>query len=170
MSHEFTFSESEIPANKYFDVRIKTPQLPDKFPVSKIGIGVISDKGHLSYRSGQYIDGWVESTSRSFGKFVLMVDSVPPVIKPLDFNHGKVISKYRTMEVKIEDNLSGVWKYRAYINEAWCLMYYHRKKKKYVIPLNSRSKLNLKKGENKVRINAIDTEGNETEKVWTVVY
>jgi murein DD-endopeptidase MepM/ murein hydrolase activator NlpD len=170
MSNEFTFSESEIPANKYFDVRLKTPELPKNFPVSKLGIGVISDKGYLSYRSGQYIDGWVESTSRSFGKFVLMVDSVAPVITPLDFNEGKVISKYRTMELKIEDNLSGVWKYRAYINEAWCLMYYNRRKKKYVIPLDSRSKPNLIKGKNKVRINALDSEGNEKEQVWTVIY
>jgi len=170
MSHEFTFSESEIPANKYFDVRLRTPELPANFPISKLGIGVISDKGYLSYRAGQYVDGWVESTSRSFGKFVLMVDSVPPVLKPLDFLEGKVISKYRTMELKIEDNLSGVWKYRAYINDKWCLMYYNRKKKKYVIPLDKRSKPNLVKGDNKVRINAIDSEGNKVEKTWTVVY
>ena len=170
MSHENHFSESAIPVQKYFDVRIKCPKLPNDFPVSKLGIGVISDKGYLSYRAGQYVDGWVESTSRSFGNFVLMVDTIAPVITPLDFNQNKVISKYNTLELKIEDNLSGVWKYKAFINEAWVLMYYHRKKKKYVIPLDSRSRPNLKTGENKVRIWSIDGEGNEKENVWTVIY
>jgi hypothetical protein len=149
---------------------MKTPHLAANFPTSKMGIGVISSKGYLSYRTGQFVDGWVESTSRSFGTFVLMVDTLAPVITPLDFNQNKIISKYNTLELTIQDNLSGVWKYKAFINEAWALMYYHRKKKKYVIPLDARSRPNLKKGENKVRIWSIDGEGNERENVWTVVY
>jgi murein DD-endopeptidase MepM/ murein hydrolase activator NlpD len=170
MSSEYNFSESDIPVQKYFDVRMKTPHLAANFPTSKMGIGVISSKGYLSYRTGQFVDGWVESTSRSFGTFVLMVDTLAPVITPLDFNQNKIISKYNTLELTIQDNLSGVWKYKAFINEAWALMYYHRKKKKYVIPLDARSRPNLKKGENKVRIWSIDGEGNERENVWTVVY
>lgn len=170
MSLGFEFSEYEIPVQKNFDVRIKAPLLPKNFPTNKIGIGLISDKGYLSFKKGDYINGWVEAQSRNFGKFVLLADTTGPVITPLDFNEGKVISKYRTMEMTIEDNLSGVWIYKAFINEAWALMYYDRKKKKYVIPLDARSKPNLRKGENKIRIYSRDVNGNETENIWTVVY
>lgn len=169
LSPKFKFSESDIPVQRYFDVRIKVPEQL-QFNERKMGIGIISDKGYLSYRSGDYVDGWVESTSRSFGTFVLMTDTIAPLITPLDFNNGKSITKYRTLELKIEDNLSGIWKYKAFINESWVLMEYMRKKKKYVIWLDERSKPNLRKGENKVRIWAIDSEGNEAEGVWTVVY
>lgn len=169
LTPKYEFSESQIPVQRYFDVRIRVPK-DLQFNRKKMGIGVISDKGYLSYRSGDFVDGWVESTSRSFGTFVLMTDTIAPIIKPLDFNNGKTISKYKTLELSIEDNLSGVWKYKAFINESWVLMEYMRRKKKYVIWLDERSKPNLRKGENKVRIWAVDAEGNETEGVWTVIY
>ena len=170
MSYGFQFSESEIPVQKRFDVRIKTPDLPKDFPLSKLGIGVISDKGWMSFKSGDYINGWVESTSRSFGKFVLVVDSIPPKITPLDFNNGKTITKYRNLQLTIEDNLAGVWKYKAYINGEWALMEYNRRKKRYIIPLDKRSKPLLKKGENEIKIWAKDSKGNIKEGTWTVNY
>ena len=170
ISPKFLFSEYAIPVQKNFDIRIKTPPLPEGYPISKLGIGLISDKGYLSFKGGDYINGWVESSSRNFGTFVLMVDSIPPKITPLDFTNKKIISRYRTLELTIEDNLAGIWKYKAYINENWVLMYYHKKKKKYVIPLDKRSKPNLKQGENKVRIYARDGKGNVSESVYTVIY
>lgn len=170
LSYEYHFSESEIPVEKNFDIRIKVPQLPPDFPFNKLGIGVISDKGYLSFKKGDYVSGWVEASSRDFGTFALLVDSVPPKITPLDFENGKNIGKYRTLELTIQDNLAGVWIYKAFINEAWVLMTYDRKKGKYIIPLDERSKPNLRTGENKVRIYAKDGIGNVQENVWTVVW
>ena len=131
---------------------------------------MISDKGWLSFKGGDYINGWVEATSRDFGKFVLLVDTIAPVIKPLDFSNNKNIAKYRNLQLTIEDNLAGVWQYKAFINEAWVLMKFDRRKKRYIIPLNKRSKPNLRKGNNKIRIYANDGKGNEREGVWTVIY
>ncbi|UKN03315.1 M23 family metallopeptidase [Paracrocinitomix mangrovi] len=170
MSNEFQFSESEIPVQKRFDVRIKTPQLRSDFPVSKLGIGVISDKGWMSFLGGDYINGWVESSSRSFGTFVLTVDSVAPVITPLDFNEGKIVSRYSNVQLTIEDNLSGVSKYKAYFNDHWVLMEYNRRKKRYVINFDERTKKHMLKGDNKLRIWASDSKGNEIEKTWTIQY
>jgi hypothetical protein len=170
MTPGYEFSESDIPVQKKFDVRMKVPELPADFPTSKLGIGVISSKGWLSWKGGDYINGWVESSSRDFGKFVMLVDTVAPLITPLDFYDNKTISRYRTLELKIEDNLAGVWKYKAFINGEWALMWYHRRKKKYVIPLDSRSKPLLKKGKNEIKIYTRDGKGNEREGVWTVVY
>lgn len=170
LSYGFEFSESEIPVQKKFDVRIKAKDLSPDIQTNKLGIGVISNKGYLSWKGGDYVNGWVESSSRDFGKFVLLVDSVPPKITPLDFYDKKAITRYRTMELKIEDNLAGVWKYKAFINGEWVLMYYLRRKMKYVIPLDERSKPHLKQGNNEVRIEAVDGKGNKSEGIWTVVF
>lgn len=170
MSYGYQFSESEIPVQKKFDVRMKTPDLPPNFPFSKLGIGVISDKGWLSFKGGDYIKGWVEATSRYFGTFVLMVDSIPPKITPLDFSNGKNISRYRNVQLTIEDNLAGVWKYKAFINGTWALMEYDRRKKRYIVPFNEHSKHLLKKGENEIKIWAKDGKGNISEGTWTVNY
>src|SRR5690606_3633727 len=66
----YKFSESEIPVQKNFDVRIRVPDLPENFPFNKLGIGIISDQGWMSFKGGDYINGWVESSARDFGTFV----------------------------------------------------------------------------------------------------
>jgi murein DD-endopeptidase MepM/ murein hydrolase activator NlpD len=170
MSYEYRFSESEIPVQKNFDVRLKTPNFKKGFPFGKLGIGVISDEGWMSFKGGDYVNGWVEAKSRSFGKFVLLIDTVAPKITPLDFNNGKTITKYRNVQLTIEDNLSGVWNYKAFINDKWVLMEYNRRKKRYIIPFNRRSKHLLKKGKNTVKIWANDGKRNEREETWVVNY
>lgn len=170
LSYGFQFSESEIPVQKSFDVRIKTPNFQSDFPFNKLGIAVISDKGWMSFKGGDYINGWVESTAREFGKFVLLVDTVAPKITPLDFYNDKTITKYRDLQLTIEDNLAGVWQYKAFINGEWVLMEYDKRKKRYVIPLDSRAKPLLKSGSNEIKIWSRDGKSNVAEETWTVNY
>lgn len=164
------FCEYSIPVQQRYDVRMKTAELQENFPLHKLGIGLISDRGYLSFLGGNYIDGWVEARTRNFGKFVLVVDSLAPVIKPLDFKNEKVITKYNTLELEIHDDLAGIKEYKAYLNGKWVLMIYNRKKKRYIIPLDKRSRHLLEKGKNKVRITATDYKSNKTEKSYTVIY
>lgn len=170
LSPIYQFSEYTIPVQDRFDVRIKAPETPKGFPVHKFGIGVISDRGSLSFINGNYIDGWVEARPRNFGKFVLLVDSIAPVIKPLDFSENKTITKFRTLELEINDNLSGVNEYKAYINDKWVLMEYNRKARKYVIPLDKHSKPWLKTGQNTLRIWTNDEKGNTAENSYTLIF
>jgi hypothetical protein len=171
LSPEYQFAEYSIPVQQKFDVRVKLPNtLPEDFPVYKMGIGLISDRGYLSFKGGDYVNGWIESSIRSFGTYTLVVDTVAPVIKPLDFNDGKTITKYRTLEMAIDDNLSGVWTFKSYLNGTWVLTEYNRRKKRYIIPLDKRSKPLLKKGSNTIRIVARDGKGNESDVSYTLVY
>jgi hypothetical protein len=170
LTPKHAFSEYSVPVQKYFDVRMKVPDSLESIPVYKLGIGLYTNKGYLQYLGGDYVDGWVEAKSRYFGEFVMVVDSVPPLITPTDYNENKTITKYRTLELTINDNLSGVVKYKAFLNGKWVVMKYFKKKRKYVIPLNERSKMYLKSGKNIVRIWAKDRAGNESENATTVIY
>ncbi len=170
LSPKYIFSEYEIPVHQRYDVRIKVASDKSDLPPYKLGIGLISDKGYLSFKGGNYVDGWVEATSRSFGTFVLVIDTIAPKINPLDFRNGKVISKYRNLQLEILDNLSGVKVYKAYLNEHWVLMTYDRRERKYIIPLDKYSKPFLKKGDNQVKIYAKDKRGNDVEAEWKIIY
>jgi len=171
LSPTYQFGEYRVPVQRKFDVRIKVPEnLPEDFPLYKIGIGLISDRGYLSFKGGDYVDGWIESAIRGFGTYTLVVDTIAPVIKPLDFNEGKTITKYRTLEMAIDDNLSGVWTFKSYLNDTWVLTIYDRPKQRYIIPLDERSKPLLKKGNNTIRIFAEDGKGNEREVSYTLIY
>lgn len=166
----FQFGEESIPVQRKFDVRIKTKKLPTGFPVYKLGIATVSDRGGLNFLGGTYIDGWVECQPRAFGRYVIVVDSLAPVISPLDFAEGKTITKYSTLELSITDNLSGIREYKAYLNGKWVLMNYDRRKGRYIIPLDKHSKPLLENGKNKIRISAKDYKGNESEKSYTLLY
>lgn len=171
LSSQYQFGEYSVPVQQKFDVRIKVPSnLPEDFPLYKAGIGLISDRGYLSFKGGDYIDGWIESSIRGFGTYTLVIDTIAPVINPLDFNEGKTITKYSTLEMEIHDNLSGVWTFKSYLNDQWVLTIYDRRKKRYIIPLDKRSKPLLKKGNNTVKIFAEDGKGNKKEVSYTLVY
>lgn len=166
----YQFGEYAVPVQQKFDVRIKVPELRANFPFYKLAVGLINDKERLSYVGGDYIDGWVEGAPRSFGKFVLVVDSVAPLIAPLDFIEGKIITKFKNLQLQITDNFSGVATYKAYLNGKWVLMEYDRREMKYIIPINDHNRPILRTGNNKLRVVARDNKGNESEMGWTLVY
>lgn len=170
LSPIYQFGEYAVAVHQKFDVRIKAPALPSNFPIYKLAIGLINDKNRLSYVGGDYVDGWVEGAPRNFGKFVIVIDSVAPIITPLDFAENKIITKFKNLQLEISDNLSGVATYKAYLNGKWVLMEYDRRQGKYIIPINKRSSPLLRTGNNKLRIIARDAKGNESEMAWTLVY
>jgi len=170
LSTIYQFSEYTIPVQSKYDVRIKVPETYRGLPAYKFGVGLISDRGYLSFLGGNYVGGWVEGRARNFGRFVLVIDTIAPKITPLDFKEGKVITKFNTLELEIHDNMAGIMEYKAYLNDKWVLMEYNRKKKRYIIPLDAHSRPTLVKGKNKVRITSKDWKGNEVEKSYTLIY
>ncbi|NNM22439.1 MAG: peptidoglycan DD-metalloendopeptidase family protein [Flavobacteriaceae bacterium] len=85
-------------------------------------------KGSPSYYT-TYRDGSkLTARTRTFGTYVLARDTTPPEITPVNFQDGKWISKNETLELKIEDEISGVSSYRATINGKFILTEYDYKK------------------------------------------
>lgn len=164
-----SFAAETTPVQKYYDVRIKVPETLTDNQAKKLTVVCINNN-HLSYVGGDYVDGWVEGRVRQFGQYTLMYDTLAPTIIPLDFKNNQLITKYNTLELKITDDLSGVRTYKAYINNKWVLMEYNRRKGRYIIPLNAYSKKYLKKGNNEVKILAIDSKNNQSSISVTVTY
>jgi len=170
IGNSYSFADNTIPLQTKFDIRIKCPTLSDNFPKDKLAIVYTDNRKRIKYVGGTYFDGWVEGQVRAFGKFTLMVDTIPPIITPFDYKNNRPITKYSTLELKITDNLAGVKSYKAYINKKWVFMYYNRKKGRYIIPLNSYSKPHLSKGKNVIKIVAFDRKNNKTTLETEVIY
>ena len=81
-----------------------------------------------SYVSTKRIGNLLSASTKSLGTFTLVRDTVNPTIKPINFQNGKWLSKLSHLKVKIDDDLSGISKYRATINGKWILMEYDYKK------------------------------------------
>ena len=70
----------------------------------------------------------LSAKTRTFGDYKLVADSIPPKITPFNFDDGRWISNNETLEIKVEDEHSGIKSYRATLNGAWILMEYEYKK------------------------------------------
>ena len=55
-------------------------------------------------------------------------DSLAPQIEALNFKDQQWVSNYKFLEMRIEDDFSGIKSYRATINDQWILMEHEPKK------------------------------------------
>lgn len=88
------------------------------------------NKGKLSYNETSFKDGVFKAKVNKCGEFLLMQDTIAPVIKPSEFKEGDWLSNKSKIEFTISDNLSGIGKIDAYINGKWALFEYEYKNKK----------------------------------------
>jgi len=73
-------------------------------------------------------DGYVVGYSNTFGKYVIMIDSVPPAIKPVNFTINKNdFTKIAQIEFKVEDDFSKIRSYNGFIDGKWVLFEYNYK-------------------------------------------
>lgn len=156
------FGNSEIPLQKYFVMRIKTQGI-SKNQTNKAVIVKISDnKKRSRAKGGIYKDGWVETKVRDFGNYTVKVDSIAPVITPINISNGKNISNQNSIQFKITDNLSGIKSYKIYIDKKFMLANYTPRKSTLTLTFDKYNK--IKKGQHFLKIIVSDERGNRTVK------
>jgi hypothetical protein len=64
---------------------------------------------------------------RSFGDYCVLVDTIPPVIRPANFSTGSELKTLKIFKFTISDNLSGIDRYRGELDGRWILMEYDQK-------------------------------------------
>ena len=88
------------------------------------------NKGKYTFNETVFKDGVFKAKVNKCGEFLLMQDTISPVIKPHGFKEGDWLSDKNKIEFTISDNLSGIGKIDAYINGKWALFEYDYKTKK----------------------------------------
>ncbi len=114
-------------------------------------------KNKIQYVFGKKNDGKIYAKNISEGKYFLTKDTKPPSIKPINFHNGKWVNNLPILKLRVNDNLSGIKKYNAYINGNWILMEYEPKRKLLFFDFS-----NLKSDDSKLELNLIveDVVGN----------
>jgi hypothetical protein len=113
----YTVGTRTIPLNKSIMVSLKPKNY---YPNARnIGVYRVYGKGH-TYLGGEWVNDRINFHTREFGDFMVIQDSIPPVIKPVYVNSSSA-------RFKIKDYLSGISDYQATINGEWVLMHYDNK-------------------------------------------
>ncbi len=127
------------------------------------------DKLYIARFYGNYKKPYYVSTSRkgdvltaktkALGTYALSMDTVPPTITPTNFTDKKWISNYRYLKLKIDDELTGISKYRATVNGKWILMEYDYKKNTLIHDFSDNI---VKDTKNELKIIVTDNVGNSS--------
>ncbi len=110
------------PVLKPYSLTIKTKNLPGELKEKAFIAEIQDDK--INSIGGNIINGHIVGQAKLFGDFVVLVDTVSPVIKPLsDFSN----LKREVIKFKITDKLTGIKSFNGYVDNKWVLFEFDKK-------------------------------------------
>ena len=113
----FTIGSRYVPLHKSIGVSLK-PSIT--YPLQKdVGVYRVAGRSY-AYLGGEWVNGRMQFSTREFGDFMILKDSIAPSIIPLLVNN-------QTARFKIRDDMSGILTYEATIDGEWMLMYFDSK-------------------------------------------
>jgi hypothetical protein len=146
--------DDRTPVQKYYDIEIVLDTVPSD--TNKLLVARITDKGSPISYGGKWEDGRMKASVRSFGDYTVLSDTTPPEITSVNIASGKIQADRKTVKVKINDNLSGIRRFRATLNGSWILMDYDAKNALLTYTIDER----LKQGDNQFILEVTDQRGN----------
>jgi hypothetical protein len=144
----FTIGDRTIPLYKNITVTLK-PKM-SYFQSRNLGLYRKEGRGFV-YVHSEWKNNRLQFSTRDFGQFTLLRDSVPPTIT-------KIALSSAAARFKIKDNLSGISYFEANINGKWLLMVYDYK----TGILKSEKEETMKVLAGDFELKVVDQAGNET--------
>lgn len=112
------------PIHDEYDIWIK----PDVSPGANADKAVIVNAATGAIPS-TYDNGWVKGKARAFGDYYVKLDTVAPIITPINIRNGSNMKALRAIKLRMSDNLSGIKSYAGKIDGKWVLIEWDYKTK-----------------------------------------
>jgi len=146
------------PVHKSFEISIKPfdvePALYDKLCLVNV-----YDRS-FSYAGGSFSDGFVSGSARSLGNYAVGIDTVSPVLRPVNFSKGADIRGRNGIRIFMDDDFSGIASYNVTIDGNWVLFEWDPKNRSLSC---SSAQARVKKGtDHLLEAVATDNLGNST--------
>lgn len=143
----------EVPIHSRIKVSIKASKLPRNLQ-SKALLVRVDREGDRSPAGGSYENGYVTASTNLFDGYAIVVDTIPPVIRPSAEN-----SKSKTsLKFTVSDNFSGINTYSGEVNGQWALVEWDPKNKLMIYRFDNVAN----PGKNKFTLFLEDEKGNKS--------
>lgn len=120
---------ADVPLLKSITVNLTAPEVPENMR-NKALLAQVSWNGNgkevVSSRGGKWEKTGVTAEVSGFGYFRVVLDTVPPVIRPA-FKSGVEIPQGKKLRFTVTDDLSGVSRYTLKVDGKWELLAYDPK-------------------------------------------
>lgn len=158
-SNLYSINQKYVPVHKYFALMINASRVSEKHK-SKALIAKINENNIAKPLGGIVEDGYIKANVRELGNFAIILDTIAPKLKSLNLYKNKSITKGYNIIIMATDNLSGINKYQAYIDDKWVLANY--KPRKNTITISSEELKKIEKGEHALKLIVEDERKNES--------
>lgn len=151
----YQIGSEDIPLHKRITLRIRPNEkyLSD----TTIYIAAVGKNGVCSFLGNKIVDGFVEAKTNVLGRYVIVRDTVTPLIKPVNFKNNSSIAENWSLRVKIEDKETGIKDYAMYVNNEWVLADYDAKNNLLIYQIDN----HVKDGDNNLKLVVTDMVGNK---------
>lgn len=152
----FQLHNDNVPVHSYFPVKIKAVNaMPGKMIMYRFA-GSKKD-----FKKAVAENGWYKASFREFGNFQLLIDTLPPVIKPVGFKDGVNAAKLSRIAFVVTDNTEEIEKFTAMLDGNW-LRFTNDKGRTFTYIFDEK----CPPGRHELKITAEDQAGNVTEQVY----
>ncbi len=118
----------DVPVHLFYRLAIEATNLPENLR-TRATIAQYLGNGSYSSLGGTWEGTRLITRTRNFGSFCIMVDTIKPEIRPLNFTSGAELKSLNTFKFTVKDNFSGIQSYRGEIDGKWMLLEYDQKNK-----------------------------------------
>lgn len=109
------------------ELAIRADSLPENLR-DKAYLGYMNgEEGHTEAAGGVWENGMVKTKIRSFGRYMVLVDTIDPVVEPLNLGGSRNMSSKTSIRFRVRDQQSGIKSYEGYIDNYWALIEYDLK-------------------------------------------
>lgn len=154
---------TDTPLHKPMTVSIKLDKVSEA-AASKAVMVSFDSKGNPIAEGGSIKWNWMTATTRSFGDYAVMLDSLAPILRPKNFQDQTAYPNLDTLKFHLEDDLSGIASYSGTLNGKWVLLEFDPKNNLLYYVKDER----MVKGMNTFRLKATDKVGNVKELSVTI--
>lgn len=163
-SPTFKINHEWEPVHRRYDLNLKPDEVKDEQRDHLIIVRTEADGDITTYPSrwkGEYLS----ARPKNLGNFHVMLDTIVPDIRPLNFKDGQDISKLMSLKIRIKDNLTDIANYRGTIGGRWILFQYDAKNDLLFYELDE----HLSAGEHILSLSVEDEAGNTAKYSCTII-
>ena len=113
----YQLSKQTVALHDYADLSIGLTQMPVE-DMAKYYVAGVDSKGKRYSLGGKYEDGYMKAKVREIGTFTVGVDTIPPVVKPLNPQQW---SRNGSITFQVKDEHTGISSYRGTIDGQYAL-------------------------------------------------
>lgn len=169
---KFRYNKKNNPFSKYSKLHdIHNEYIPVHYPMTlsikienldtsyhkKALIAQYNRKGKVKSKGGKHINGFITTQIKEFGNYFVAIDTIAPIIVPINIYSGAVFKNDKTIKLKITDNLTDIKKYNGYINNNWVVFEYDGKNDLFTYYFDK----NIINGKNELKFYVEDEKGNQ---------